>query len=106
VFQKAIKFGNHELIFPFNKGATFTSNLLHLTFFIKHRSVDGSLVVQVSKNFLDLSYNWRFFLCSSFLAISNLILEVESKLDTTHLDPRFREASDANYKGDALIIDS
>jgi hypothetical protein len=106
VFQQAIKLGSQELLFPFNKGANFTLDLLHLTLFIKHRSTHGSLVIQVSRNFLDLSFNLCFFLCSSFLAISNSILEAKLRLDTTHLDPRFREASDANCKDDALAIDS
>jgi hypothetical protein len=106
VFQQTIKLGSRKLLFPFNKGANFTLDLLHLTLFIKHRSTHGSLVVQVSRNFFNPSYNLCFFLCSSFLAISNLILKVELGLDTTHLDPRLKEANDANCKDDAPTIDS
>jgi hypothetical protein len=32
------------------------------------------------------------------LAISNSIPEAELRLNTTQIDPRFREASDANYE--------
>jgi hypothetical protein len=106
VFQQAFKLGSQKLLFPFNEGANLTLHLLHLTLFVKHKSTHGSLVVQVFKNFLDPSYNLRFFLCSYFLAISNSILEVELGLDTTHLHPRFREASDTKCKDDAPVIDS
>jgi hypothetical protein len=68
-------------------------------------SAHGSLVVQVSWNFLDFSHNLLFFLRPSFFAISNSIPKVELGLDTTHLNLGFREVSNANYDNDALIAD-
>jgi hypothetical protein len=32
------------------------------------------------------------------LTISNLIPKIESRLDTTHLNPKLWEANDANYE--------
>jgi len=37
LFQQIIKLGNQKLMFPFNIGANLTLDLLHLTFFIKHK---------------------------------------------------------------------
>jgi hypothetical protein len=84
---------------------------LHLTCYTSPFSSNidfahGSLVVQVSWNFLDLSYNLHFFLCSFFLAISNSIPKAESRLYTKHLNPRFREANNANYENDVPTVNS
>jgi hypothetical protein len=37
VFQQAIKLRSQEPMFPFNRGAYLTLDLLHFTLFIKHR---------------------------------------------------------------------
>jgi hypothetical protein len=54
---------------------------------------------------LDPSYKLHFILYSSFLAISNSILKAKLGLNTTQINPRFREASDANYEDDAPAAD-
>jgi hypothetical protein len=48
----------------------------------------------------------HFFLCSSFLAIFNSIPKAKSRSYTTHLNPSFKDASDANCENDTPIVNS
>jgi len=60
LFQQIIKLGNQKFMFPFNIGVNLTLDLLHLTFFIKHKFCPWYLIrlsiLEFSRSFIQFAF--------------------------------------------------